>query len=57
MEHIQKPRLTRSNDLSKTEESMSTVVNMTEALQAGSNDMAAHFHSGFRWMANTGSRI
>jgi predicted ester cyclase len=54
MEHIQNPRLTRDNDLSKTGESMSTAVNMTEALQAGSNDMEAHFHQDFRWMANTG---
>lgn len=54
MKHIRHPRLTSDNDLSKTEESMSTVVNMTEALQAGSNDMAAHFHRDFRWMGNTG---
>jgi predicted ester cyclase len=54
MENIRNPHLTKDNDLSKTEESMSTVVNMTEALQAGSNDMAAHFHPDFRWMANTG---
>ena len=54
MDSIQNPLLTRDNDHSKTEESMSVVVNMTEALQAGSNDMQAHFHTGFRWMANTG---
>jgi predicted ester cyclase len=46
--------LTSANDLGKTEESMETVVQMTEALQAGSNDMEAHFHRDFRWMANTG---
>ena len=54
MENIRNPRLTRDNDLGKTEESMSTAVRMTEALQAGSNDMEAHFHPDFRWMANTG---
>ncbi len=54
MGNIQDPYLTRDNDLAKTEESMSVVVNMAEALQAGSNDMAAHFHAGFRWSANTG---
>lgn len=54
MEHIRNPRLTRDNDLSKTDESMSVVVGMTEALQAGSNDMEAHFYSDFRWMGNTG---
>ena len=48
------PPLTSDNDLGRTDESMSVVVRMTEALQAGSNDMAGHFHSGFRWMANAG---
>jgi len=54
MGQILNPPLTSDNDLARTEESMSVVVRMTEALQAGSNDMAAHFHPGFRWMANTG---
>jgi predicted ester cyclase len=54
MGNILKPPLTSDNDLSKTDESMSVVVDMTEALQAGSNDMAAHFHEDFRWMANQG---
>jgi predicted ester cyclase len=48
------PPLTEGNDLSKTEESLATVVGMNDALQAGSNDMAAHFHDDFRWMANRG---
>ena len=54
MGNIHNPPLTKDNDLEKTEESMSVVVGMAEALQAGSNDMAAHFHEDFRWMANTG---
>lgn len=54
MGNIQYPPLTQDNDLSKTEESLFVVVGMTEALQAGSNDMGAHFHQDFRWMANTG---
>lgn len=54
MGNIHKPPLTSENKLEKTEESMSVVVGMAEALQAGSNDMAAHFHQNFRWMANTG---
>jgi predicted ester cyclase len=54
MGNIQYPPLTRDNNLKKTEESLSVVVGMTEALQAGSNDMGAHFHQDFRWMANTG---
>lgn len=54
MGNIQNPNLTRDNDLAKTEESMSVVVSMTEALQAGSNDMQAHFHQDFHWIANTG---
>ncbi len=54
MANIQHPPLIRGNDLSKTEESMAVVVGMTESLQAGSNDMAAHFHDDFRWLANTG---
>jgi predicted ester cyclase len=54
MGNIQYPPLTRDNNLEKTEESLSVVVGMTEALQAGSNDMGAHFHQDFRWMANTG---
>ena len=54
MGNIQNPHLTKDNDLEKTEQSMSVVVEMTEALQAGSNDMEAHFHPDFRWMANTG---
>jgi len=55
--NIQNPYLTVDNDLEKTEESLSVVVNMTEALQAGSNDMGAHFHEDFRWIANTGCGI
>lgn len=54
MGNIHHPPLTEGNDLSKTEESMAAVVSMAEALQAGSNDMEAHFHPDFRWMANTG---
>lgn len=54
MENIRNPYLTRDNNLDKTEESMETVIRMTEALQAGSNDMAAHFHEDFHWMANKG---
>ena len=54
MEDIRNPYLTRDNDPEKTEESLSVVVKMAEALQAGSNDMDAHFHPDFRWMANTG---
>lgn len=54
MGNIQNPYLTRDNDLEKTEQSLSVVVSMTEALQAGSNDMGAHFHSDFRWIANEG---
>ena len=54
MENIRNPHLTKDNDLEKTEESMSVAVEMTEALQAGSSDMEAHFNPEFRWMANTG---
>lgn len=54
MDNIKNPHLTRDNDPEKTDESMAVAVNMTEALQAGSNDMEAHFHSDFRWIANTG---
>ena len=54
MDNIRNPQLTRDNDLEKTDESMAVAVNMTEALQAGSNDMEAHFHPDFRWIANTG---
>ena len=54
MGNIQNPNLTRDNDLGKTEESLSVVVGMTEALQAGSNDMGAHFQEDFRWIANAG---
>ena len=54
MGNIHKPRLTSDNDLEKTDESLSVVVCMAEALQAGSNDMGAHFHEDFRWMANQG---
>ena len=54
MGNIHNPRLTGDNDLSKTDESLAVVVGMAEALQAGSNDMAAHFHEDFRWMANQG---
>ena len=54
MDNIRNPQLTRDNDLEKTGESMAVAVNMTEALQAGSNDMEAHFHPDFRWVANTG---
>ena len=54
MDNIRNPHLTRDNDLGETEKTMATVVEMTEALQAGSNDMEAHFYPDFRWMANTG---
>ena len=54
MGNIREPRLTRDNDLSKTAESMESAIRMTESLQAGSNDMAAHFYDDFRWIANTG---
>ena len=54
MDNIRNPHLTRDNDLGETEKTMATAVEMTEALQAGSNDMEAHFHPDFRWMANTG---
>jgi predicted ester cyclase len=57
MANIHNPRLSADNNLSKTDESMQTVVKMAEALQAGSNDMAVHFHDDFRWIANTGCGI
>jgi predicted ester cyclase len=57
MGNIHNPPLTRDNDPERTEESMSGVIKMAEALQAGSNDMAAHFHSDFRWIANTGCGV
>jgi predicted ester cyclase len=57
MGNIHNPPLTRDNDPERTEESMSVVIKMAEALQAGSNDMAAHFHSDFRWIANTGCGV
>jgi predicted ester cyclase len=57
MGHIQNPPLTSDNNLEKTDESLAAAVNMTEALQAGSNNMAAHFHSDFRWIANTGCGV
>lgn len=57
MGNILNPLLSSDNDLSKTDESMDVVVKMAEALQAGSNDMAAHFHEDFRWIANTGCGV
>jgi hypothetical protein len=57
MGNIHNPPLTRDNDPERTEESMSVVIKMAEALQAGSNDTEAHFHKDFRWMANTGCYV
>lgn len=57
MDNIRHPQLTRNNNLDKTEESHRVVVNMTESLQAGSDDMQAHFHQDFRWIANTGCGV
>lgn len=54
MPAIQNPVLSTHNDLTKTDESMRVVVDMAQALQDGSNDMGAHFHEDFRWMANVG---
>lgn len=54
MFEIHNPPLTKDNDLSKTQESMEVVTNMTLALQDMSNKMEDHFHPEFRWMANTG---
>ena len=57
MGNILNPPLTSDNDLSKTDESMGIVVGMTQGLQAKSNDMAAHFHEDFDWIANTGCGV
>jgi hypothetical protein len=48
MGNIHNPPLTRDNDPERTEESMSVVIKMAEALQAGSNDTETHFHKDFR---------
>jgi len=57
MGNIHNPPLTGDNDPERTEESMSVVIKMAEALQAGSNDTETHFHKDFRWMANTGCYV
>jgi steroid delta-isomerase-like uncharacterized protein len=38
----------------KGEESLAVVKRMEDALAAGSNDMAAHFHEDFLWRGNRG---
>jgi predicted ester cyclase len=37
-----------------TRETLAVIQRMEAALAANSDDMAAHFHEGFRWMGNAG---
>ena len=54
MPTLEHPRLSKDNDLSKTDESAQTVLDMANALQDNANNMSDYFHDDFRWMANTG---
>lgn len=38
----------------RTDQTRAVIRRMEQALGAGSNDMAAHFHEDFRWMGNRG---
>ena len=57
MPTLESPRLTRDNDLAKTEESAKVVLDMALALQDQANNMGDYFHEDFRWMANTGCGV
>ncbi len=46
--------LTADNDLTKTEETLTVIKAMENALAANANNMADYFHEDFRWMGNVG---
>ena len=49
--------LTADNDLSKTDESLQVIKDMTVALGANANNMSDFFHDDFRWIGNTGCGV
>lgn len=57
MPTLQHPRLSHDNDLRQTDESARVVLEMIIALQDGADNMGNHFHTDFRWIANTGCGV
>ncbi|MCP5001556.1 MAG: ester cyclase [Hyphomicrobiales bacterium] len=46
--------MTHEEHARKSAETLATIRGMEDALAAGSNDMAAHFHEDFKWRGNVG---